>query len=209
MTRLSEDLFRLLPLLYQQRDAARGPDGPLSALMEVLGEQGDIVAADLGQMYDDWFIETCADWVVPYLGDLLGVRLLNPVGPGAGRSRALVANTLSHRRRKGTLSVLEQLAFDVTAWPTAAVEYFTRLDTTQYLAHPRPGNLRTPDLRHAAELELVGGPFDATAHTAEARLLPSGRYGIPNIGLHVWRLAPQRVTRATARPVADHPTAVT
>ncbi|MEP6665380.1 MAG: hypothetical protein ABJA81_02930 [Nocardioidaceae bacterium] len=205
MSRLHDDLFRMLPLLYQQRDAARGPEGPLRALLEVLGDSGDAVAADLGQLYDDWFIETCADWVVPYLGDLLGVRLLHPVGPGAGRSRALVANTLGYRRRKGTLAVLEQLAYDVTAWPTAAVEYFTRLDATQYLGHRRPANLRTPDFRHAADLELVGGPFDATAHTAEARRLPSGRYGIPNIGLHVWRLAPHRVARGTARQAADPP----
>jgi hypothetical protein len=203
MTRLRDDLFRLLPLVYQQRDAEPGSAGALQALLEVLGEQGDVVAADLGRLYDDWFIETCADWLVPYLGDLLGVRLLHPVGPGAGRSRALVGKTLDYRRRKGTVAGLEELAYDVTGWPAAAEEYFLRLCTTQHLAHPRARHAQAPDLRRAADLELSGGPFAPSAHTGEVRRLPTGRFGIDNIGLHVWRLQPNRVTRATARPAAD------
>ena len=203
MSRLRDDLFQLLPLAYQQRDAEPGSAGALQALLEVLGEQGDVVAADLGQLYDDWFIETCADWLVPYLGDLLGVRLLHPVGPGAGRSRALVAKTLDYRRRKGTVAGMEELAYDVTGWPAAAEEYFLRLSTTQHLAHIRPQHAQSPDLRHAADLELLGGPFAPSAHTGEVRRLPAGRFDIGNLGLHVWRLSPNRVTRATARPVAD------
>ncbi len=205
MTTLRDDLFRLLPQVYQQRDAEPPHDGALAALLAVLGEQGDVVASDLGRMYDDWFIETCADWLVPYLGDLLGVRLLQPVGPGAERTRALVANTLDSRRRKGTVAVVEQLAYDVTGWPAAAEEYFTRLATTQYLNHLRSFQLQGADLRGAAELELTGSPFGASAHNAEVRRVPRGRFGIGTLGLHVWRLAPQRVARATARPVTDPP----
>jgi len=205
MTVLRDELFRLLPRLYQQRDAEPSQAGALEALLRVLGEQGDVVAEDLGLLYEDWFVETCADWVVPYLADLLGVRLLHPVGPGAGRQRALVANTLDYRRRKGTLAALEDLAFQVTGWPTASVEYFQSLGVTQHLAHLRPTNVRTPDLRRAAELELTTRPFGVAAHTAEVRRMPNGRYAIGNIGLHAWRLEPQRVVRATARPVADPP----
>lgn len=207
MTLLRDELFRLLPLLHRQRDAEPGRAGALEALLEVLGEEADLVAADLGQLYEDAFVETAADWVVPYLGDLLGVRLLHPVGPGAGRNRALVANTLDYRRRKGTLAALEDLCFQVTGWPTAAVEYFQRLGTTQHLAHVRPAHVRTPDLRRAGDLELATGPFGTSAHTAEVRRArpgaAAGRFAIPTIGMHVWRLAPQRVVRATARPVTD------
>ncbi|TDW22088.1 hypothetical protein [Kribbella kalugense] len=194
-----DELMELLPLLHRQRDV----DGVLEAFLQVLGEQADVVAKDLGLLYDDWFIETCADALVPYIGDLLGVRLLYPLGPGAGRMRALVADILDHRRRKGTISGLERLAYDVTGWPTAAVEYFSRLGTTQYLAHQRPDHLQVPDLRRTSDLELIGGPFGTAAHTAEVRRPPAGRFGIGTIGLHVWRLEPQRVSRATARPVAD------
>lgn len=205
MTLLRDELFRLLPHVYRQRDAEPGQGGALAALLEVLGREADLVAADLGRLYEDAFVETAADWVVPYLGDLLGVRLLHPVGPGAGRSRALVANTLAYRRRKGTLAALEDLCFQVTGWPTAAVEYFQRLGTTQHLAHVRPAHVRTPDLRRAADLELATGPFGTSAHTLEVRRVPAGRFAIPTIGMHVWRLAPQRVVRATARPVTDPP----
>jgi hypothetical protein len=196
-----DELIRLLPQLHRRRDA----DGVLEAFLQVLGEQADVVAKDLGLLYDDWFIETCADALVPYIGDLLGVRLLYPVGPGAGRTRALVADILDHRRRKGTVAGLERLGYDVTGWPTAAAEYFTRLGTTQYLAHPRPDRLQVPDLRRPADLELIGGPFGTTAHTAEVRRPPGGRFGIGTIGLHIWRLVPQRVGRATAHAVVDPP----
>jgi hypothetical protein len=205
VTLLRDELFALLPKVYRQRDAEPSQGNALEALLRVLGEQADVVAADLGRLYEDLFVETCADWVVPYLGDLLGVRLLHPVGPGAGRTRALVANTLDHRRRKGTLAGLEDLAFQVTGWPTSAVEYFQRLGVTQHLAHVRPTSVRTPDLRRASDLEVVAGAFGAAAHSAEVRRLPVGRHNVPNIGLHVWRLRPQRVVRATARAVTDPP----
>jgi hypothetical protein len=205
MTRLRDQLTDLLPVVYHQRDVEPSQGGVLEALLQILGEQGDVVAADLAQLYDDAFIETCADWVVPYLGDLLGVRLLHPLGPGAGRQRALVANMLDYRRRKGTLAALEDLSFQVTGWPTSAEECFQRLGVTQHLTHLRPANVRTPDLRRVGDLELVDGPFSHAAHTAEVRRIPTGRYNLPNIGLHVWRLAPEEVLRATARPIVDPP----
>ena len=70
--------------------AARRPPHPrrhedgdqLRALLAIVEEQLDLLEADVERLYDDWFIETCQEWVVPYIGDLLGVRGLLP------RSRA-------------------------------------------------------------------------------------------------------------------------
>jgi hypothetical protein len=117
-----------------------------------------------------------------------------------------VANTIGYRRRKGTLAVLEQLAFDVTGWRAKAVEFFQLLATTQYAKHIRLGNLR-PDLRQANALELLGGPFENDAHTAEVRRIESGRgrYDIPNIGLFLWRLQSYPITRGTARRAGSSP----
>ena len=64
---------------------------------------------NLEQLYDDQFIETCADWVVPYIGDLIGYRPLHGVAPAIASPRAEVANTIAYRRRKGTALMLEQL----------------------------------------------------------------------------------------------------
>ncbi|HXJ67137.1 MAG TPA: hypothetical protein VNN79_25575, partial [Actinomycetota bacterium] len=133
---------------------------------------------------------------------LLGVRGLSPVEGTAFSRRAVVANTIAYRRRKGTASMLEQLARDVTGWPARAVEFFQLLEWTQYVNHVRPASLRTPDLRDAERLELVGGPFDETARTVDVRHIDTGRgrYNIPNVGLFLWRLQAYAVQDADAGP---------
>ena len=153
------------------------------------------------QLYDDQFIETCADWVAPYIGDLIGYRPLHGVAPTIASPRAEVANTIAYRRRKGTALMLEQLARDVTGWPARAVEFFELLATTQYMNHIRLHAPATADLRATPrDCSSVGGAFDRVAHTAEMRRPESGagRYNIPNIGIFLWRLLPLRLTRAAA-----------
>jgi hypothetical protein len=200
----AETLLALLPAFYHERDAEAGD--PLRALLGVIARQGALVEADIERLYDNAFIETCEDWVVPYIGDLLGVRALYPVGGTAAFGpRALVANTLRLRRRKGTALVLEELAFDTTGWRARAVEFFERVSTTQYLNHLRPHSLRTPDLRQPRPLDRIDGPFGTEAHTADIRALPAGRYNLPNVGLFLWRLQAYPVQRATARPATTRP----
>lgn len=199
------DLYDLLPAIYRIRDAEQG--SALEALVSVLAAEADVVDRDIEGLYDDLFIETCRPWVVPYIGDLLDVRGLYAVAPGTTSQRAYVANTIGYRRRKGTLAVLEQLAYDVTGWRAKAVEFFQLLATTQYAKHVRLGNVR-PDLRDADGLELLDGPFERDAHSGEVRRIPPGRgrYNIPNIGLYLWRLQSYPIERGTARqigPAAD------
>ncbi|MBL8428664.1 MAG: hypothetical protein JNJ95_02055 [Dechloromonas sp.] len=200
----ADTLFALLPAFYRERDAEL--NGPLRALLGVIARQGALVEADIERLYNNAFIETCEDWVVPYIGDLLGVRALYPVGGTAAFGpRALVANTLRLRRRKGTALVLEELAFDTTGWRARAVEFFERVSTTQYLNHLRPHALRTPDLRQPRPLDRIDGPFGTEAHTADVRTLPAGRYNLPNVGLFLWRLQAYPVQRASARPATTRP----
>ncbi|MBV8415597.1 MAG: hypothetical protein JO251_10360, partial [Verrucomicrobia bacterium] len=54
--------------------AAKSVRGPLHSLLLVIQEQLAILAEDLDQLYDDQFIETCAQWVIPYIGDLIGYQ---------------------------------------------------------------------------------------------------------------------------------------
>jgi len=193
-------LYDLLPAVHRIRDAELAQqaeqisgvpqDGPLKALLTVIAEQAAVLEEDLDQLYDDQFIETCAEWVVPYIGDLLGARRVF-VFPGAQfTERAFVANTMAYRRRKGTASMLEQLARDVTGWNASVVEYFQRLATTQYMNHIRLENESFSSIRYSEPLEYVYTPFDKLAHTADVRRISSrrGKYNIPNIGIFLWRI---------------------
>jgi hypothetical protein len=184
----SDRLYNLLPSIYRLRDVEQGE--PLRALLSVIERELRLIESDIGGLYENIFVETCDEWVVPYIGDLLGVRGLYPVSGTGFSQRAFVANTLSYRRSKGTVAVLERLARDVTGWPARAVEFFQLLATTQYLNHIRPGNHRTPDLRDTNRLNLLDGAFDQAAHTADVRHIASrrGRHNIPNVGLFLWRL---------------------
>jgi hypothetical protein len=212
-----DHLYRLLPAVYRIRDAERkhvAPEGaigdeilePLRAFLSVLAEQAMVLEESIEQLYDDQFIETCAEWVVPYIGELIGTRGLT-APPGSGFSeRVQVANTIGYRRRKGTAAVLEQLARDVTGWDAHVVEFFQRLITTQYMNHIRPGNLASPDLRRWEPLECLPTPFDTLNHTLEVRRIPSrrGKYNIPNVGLFLFRIGAYTSTDATPFAVDAH-----
>jgi hypothetical protein len=223
MTISGDRLMELLPAIIRIRDEEEG--GPLAALLNVIGREVDVLREDLAQGYDDLFVETCAEWVLPYIGDLLGMRPLIPIPGAAASQRAYVANTLAYRRRKGTASVLEQLARDITNWDARAVEFFQLLATTQHVNHPRDRrriarangrtgriihdvrdgtplelNLGTPDLRDWEPLERANSAFDTMPHTVDVRRIATGRgrFNIPNIGIFLWRLAPFAVTDSPA-----------
>ncbi len=191
-------LYNLLPAIYRIRDAEQGE--PLKALLSVVVDQVAVLEEDLAQLYDDQFIETCADWVVPYIGDLIGHRALHDIAPQVSSPRAEVANTIGYRRRKGTIAMLEQLARDVTGWGAHVVEFFQLLATTQYINHLRPGNLYSPNLRLWEPLERLNTPFGSVAHTLDVRHIASGRgrYNIPNIGIFLWRLYAYSLTNSPA-----------
>lgn len=198
-----DSLAALLPAVHRLRDARlEGGKRPLSDLIELLAEQVQALQENLEQLYDDAFIETCDEWVVPYIGDLVGCRTLDRHTPGIRGTRAEVANTIAYRRRKGTASMLEKLARDVTGWDARVVEFFIRLATTQNVNHVRPDNLALASIRRAVDIEGLSSAFERFAHLADVRSIAArrGRYNIPNIGIFVWRLDPFSVTLSPATP---------
>lgn len=201
MTYNGQALLRLLPELYEQAD---GDNGPLRALLNVLAGPAEQVDENIRQLYDDLFIETCAEWVVPYIGDLLGVRGLHHIEAATFSQRGWVANALAARRRKGTISMVRQLAQDVTGYRAAAVEMFSLLAWTQNANHLRFQNPRTPDLRKSNPLELIGTAFMPASSTADIRSIriPRGKYNIPHIGIFLWRLQHFPLTDVVARKMA-------
>lgn len=187
-----ERLYALLPAFHRVRDAEQGE--PLRTLLQVIETELERVESDIAGLYDNWFIETCDEWVVPYIGDLLGVRPIRPIVSAGVSTRAYVANTIAYRRRKGTALVLEQLANDVTGWPAHVVESFQRLTTTQHVNHVRVVPTATAGLRDAAAAEWAGGAFDPFSHTADMRSAArGGRHAITHVALYLWRLRSYRM----------------
>ncbi len=198
-----ERIYDLLPAAVRVRDAEQG--GPLAALLDVIQGELDRAVAGIEQLYDNWFVETCEEWVLPQLAELLGTRGVLAAGDARFSQRGLVANTLDYRRARGTAAVLEQLAYDLTGWPARVVESFARLVTTQHVNHVRTAAGATLEVRDADGAELAGGPFERATHVADVRHADSGRYNLPNVAIHLWRAQRYRVTRASARAIDGRP----
>jgi hypothetical protein len=218
-------LYTLLPAVYQELDARRG--FPLRRLLQIIGDQAIVVHDDIERLLANFFIETSEGWVVPYIGDLVGNRLLHSgrlpvdaavrerfadlVGPdlrlGTGIPlRSDVAKTIGFRRRKGTLPMLESLARAVTGWDAHAVEFFELLIWNQNLNHLREHSLDGPDIRRVEPIDRLNGPFDSVSHTVDVRPIgqSEGWYNIKNIGFFLWRLRSYPMIEVTARQLSLH-----
>ena len=203
-------LMSLLPAFQRLRDGQLAEEaglaaGPLQELLQLISEQIAVVEEDLEQLQDDAFIETCAEWAVPYIGDLIGYRALYGVASRVANTRAEVAHTIAYRRRKGTALVLEQLARDVTGWNASAVEFFQRVVTSQYMNHRRAWLHAAPGLRDWQALDRVGSAFDAIPRSIDVRRIASGRgkHNIPNVGLFLWDLDAYSLSDSPAARVDD------
>jgi hypothetical protein len=209
----ADRLYDLLPVVYRLRDADRGY--PLRALLQVIAEQINVVDRDIAQLYENWFIETCQDWVVPYIGDLVGYTPLYDAGEPGGvqktrarmRERLLiprreVANTVRFRRRKGTIAVLEDLAKAVAGWPARAVEFYRLLSFTQNINYLSLDRGRTADIRDGDAMDDLGTAFEEVAHQVDVRCINARHfpefYNIPSVGVFVWRLKTYSITQAPA-----------
>ncbi|MBI2852510.1 MAG: hypothetical protein HYX84_05370 [Chloroflexi bacterium] len=209
-------LYELLPAVYRIRDAEKGE--PLRSLLSIIEEQAEAIRLDIDGLYRDWFIETCADWVVPYIGDMVGNRPLHEIKQLRRRD---VAKTIYYRRRKGTAAMLEEMARDVTGWGAHVVEFFQLLGWTQNLNHLRrkpaepaepPSPLSvdcvgTVNLRSRDTLDCLDGPFDIISHNVDIRPITTheGWYNIRKIGFFLWRLNPYLLSNVPPRLLAGHP----
>jgi len=206
-------LFNLLPAVYRLRDADNG--WQLRALLQVMNQQANNLETDIAQLYENWFIETCQEWAVPYIGDLIGYKPgrtgIDSPGPSSAEdelrekfviSRREVANTIRFRRRKGTLAVLAELSQAVADWPARTVEFYKLLLVTQALKCLRLNRARSADLRDGDALDLLCSPFNEVGHTIDIRRPDSrhkrGLFNISSVGLFVWRLRSYSISYAPA-----------
>lgn len=225
------ELYQRLPEIYRIKDEDLPKnylygDQPAEAFqlrsyLEPVEEMFSAIHENIESLYHDFFIETCDDWVIPYIADLLGTSHL---AGDAWTLRADVADTIMLRRRKGTLGAIELLTFILTKWGVHSVELRENLLWNQHLNHQRPDEggeppfglpkvkMQTPirggtmNLRRPSTLSLLNTPFDPFAHVADLSPHEIGqvRYNLPNLAIYLWRLKDfrLRVTKPFCRKVA-------
>lgn len=219
MSSVRKTLYDRLPEIYRIKDAEQNPPYQLQAYLAVLDEVQAAIHDNIEALYHDFFIETCDDWVIPYIADLLGSSHLSG---DPWTLRADVARTVRHRRRKGTLGAIESLTYALSGWAVHTVELRKNIAWCQHLNHQRPdrggeppiplliaeqnnigGAVRggTVTLRNPALLSFFNGPFDPFAHTADFKPPVTGaiRYNLPNLAIFLWRL--HDYTVPVTRPV--------
>jgi hypothetical protein len=171
-------LFELLPQLYQIYD--RG-DGTLEKFLQAVGATLDDMERNIEELYDDSFIESCHEWVIPYIGQIIGARLLNS---GGVQNRLEVMKTIQWRKRKGNLEAMEDIAADLTGWGVRAAEFFEQLGWSQNLNHLKLDHLQSPDLSDHNALFKMGTADNTILNTIDLRKPgeKEGWFQIKNIG---------------------------
>ncbi|MDO8586980.1 MAG: hypothetical protein Q7T82_08060 [Armatimonadota bacterium] len=230
----AEKLWNLLPEIYRTEDT---PDfdkkGPLREMVDRIGRQAAIVRRSIDRLWEDQSIETCDDWIIPYIGDLLATNLVAALD--ARGQRLDVAKTIYYRRRKGTVALLEELATNTTGWSARVVEFFRRMSRTRHSLDPEigqpsatanpegyrmlqtaqglvVGSTRTciggyADLRAAYAGRKAHSAFDEFSYSADFRRGRGqvGWHNIPRLGVFLWRLRSFPIVHAKPVGDEDHP----
>ena len=132
---------------------APAPDSPrlLDALLDAIEGQRRLLERDVDEVWDDFFVESCAEWAVPYIGSLLGLP--------ADAGRLEVAYAIALRRRKGTPAALEDFGEVITDWTVRVLEGWQITVWAQRLRHPPPPRVASFDFRDTSRFR-VGTPFE-------------------------------------------------
>ena len=216
----AQRLYARVPANYRAYDEEQGK--PLFALLELVGAQVANLRKDLDDLWDNFFIETCDDWVVPYLAALVGTNLLaQPIGQS---NRLDVRNTIHWRRSKGTPEMLRALGKAISGWPTELAEFYRTIGWSQNVNHVRKDALLTVDVHDPLRLSRLGHSDDPWAHAIDIRSAAfldqarvtqrslgigesawgtPGRHQIKNLGFFVNRLQTFPIFNAT--PAAIRP----
>jgi hypothetical protein len=204
----AQKLWSLLPQIYRTHDATNAfdptvenqPNGPLRELVNRIGAKAATLRRSIDRMWEDQSIETCDDWVIPYIGAQVAVNLVSSLD--AQSQRLAVAKAIYFRQRKGVFPLLEEIAEDVTAWDARVIELYRRMGRARHGLDPALGwpvdtetmdangaaapslavasgligaNTRTcaggyADLRNDYGASRAGSAFDELSYTADVRL---------------------------------------
>ncbi|HEV7876495.1 hypothetical protein [Bradyrhizobium sp.] len=172
-------LYDRIPALYKLADQRAAQDvsphrPELEDFVRVLAGPLAVLRQSIEESYADLFIDSANDWILPYLADMVGTRL---IFPESDANRRDVRGTVGWRRRKGTPRMLRDLGGDLTGELVVTQEGWKRVQLAQDLDLLRSERL-VPDLRPPSIAERGYGPLDALMHAVDPRAisLRTGKY---------------------------------
>ena len=171
-----------------------------------IGAQVADVRRNIDRLWEDQSIETCDDWVIPYIGALLGTDLVSGLDARGQRHRRrqddLLPAPQGHGRRSSRKSPR-----DITGWDAKVVEFFRRLGRTRHGLTRRsaPRCSATAMSRGCSEPRGWSGPLTHTGIGGFADL--RNVYGASKAGVRVRRIFPHRRLAQAARRqrLVQHP----
>jgi phage tail-like protein len=121
VTAFGELLYRSLPGLYRDKDV----DGELRRFLEIAALPLAELEASIDQLYQDAFVATCQDMLIPLIGSLVGADVDG--GLPARAQRAQVQEAVRFFRSKGVREPLLAFAERLTAWRVELVDFSQRV----------------------------------------------------------------------------------
>ncbi|ATB39036.1 hypothetical protein CYFUS_004475 [Cystobacter fuscus] len=160
-TGIGAQLYGLLPEVYRSRD-----NGDLRNYLEACGEVMDLIRGALTQRLADSLPDhpDSQGWVLPYLAQLLDVKLASP---SDAEWRQELAQTVALRQRKGTVGAVEQILLTLGrfAWETEdparepALPVYLQEGWRRVAVTPRIGQpLASPEAVGALPVPDTGNP---------------------------------------------------
>ena len=185
-------LYRLLPGVYRARDT----EGELQRFLALFADELWRMRARLDRQWRDLYIDSCQDWVIPYLAELVGTSVLFD---DAGRNRVDVKNTLRWRRQKGTAAGLEDVAAGIGGWGAHLAEMFERTVWMQNLVHVKRNAAFALDLRDADAMAALSTPFSGARALVDLRPADqrAGWFGPRKLAVFEWPLGSYPLRQVT------------
>lgn len=114
-------LYQSLPGLYRDKDV----DGELRRFLEIAAQPLAELEASIGQLYEDTFVATCQDALIPLIGALVGADVDSRLPARA--QRAQVQEAVRFFRSKGVGPTLLAFAERATGWRVELVDFSQRV----------------------------------------------------------------------------------
>ena len=176
-------LYSMLPAVYQEYDTKE--NNVLQEFLKVIASQAAAIRQDIDSLLNNFFINSCDEWVIPYIADLIAAKV---VPNSSLNSRLDVQNTIRWRKAKGTQTGLVDLIRNTINGNAKVKEAFRYCSSFQHLSFGatdivvnKPRNF--VNLHDQDALSNIDTENDIMPHTVDVRepKQTTGWYNIKNI----------------------------